>query len=337
MLLEGIFLPLTTPFHADGRLFLKKLEHNVDRYSRTPAGGLFVLGAGGEAEGLTDVEACEVLGTAIAGAAREKVMVAGVGRESVAATLALAEAAGAVGYDAVCVRGPVFAGDARMRLETVTYFQAVADRAPLPVVLVSEAGRELSVDVMVELAGHPGVLGVVDEGARGNVAEVRARTAGVKREVTVTPVFAAVTGRMVRAAAGAGQMLGGTAVLSPGTGMKTRVKTVGFQVLSGRTTEMLGVWGLGASGAVPRLGAASPQSCCEVWQAWKDGDQGLAEEKQVRVRAASERMEGVRGVSWSKYGCDLNGYFGGRPRLPLLALNREEQLILEGEMSEMKS
>ena len=48
-------------------------------------------------------------------------------------------------------------------------------------------------------------------------------------------------------------------------------------------------------------------------------------------------MEGARGVSWSKYGCDLNGYFGGRPRLPLLALNREEQLILEAEMSEMKS
>ena len=109
MLLEGIFLPLTTPFRADGRLFLKKLEHNVDRYSRTPAGGVFVLGTGSEAEGLTDTEACEVLGTAIAGAGREKVMVAGVGRESVAATLALAEAAGAVGYDAIAVRGPVFA------------------------------------------------------------------------------------------------------------------------------------------------------------------------------------------------------------------------------------
>ena len=166
-----------------------------------------------------------------------------------------------------------------MRRETVTYFQAVADRAPVPVILVSEAGRELSVDVMVELAGHPGVIGVVDEGAFGRAAEVRARTSGVKREVTVTPVFAAVTGRMARAAAGTGQMLGGTAVLSPGPGLRTRVKTVGFQVLSGRTTDMLEAWGLGVSGAVPRLGAASPQSCCEVWQAWKDGDQGLAEEK----------------------------------------------------------
>ena len=31
MLLTGIFPALTTPFYADGRLYLKKLEHNVDR------------------------------------------------------------------------------------------------------------------------------------------------------------------------------------------------------------------------------------------------------------------------------------------------------------------
>ena len=166
MLLEGIFLPLTTPFHADGRVFVKKLEHNVDRYSRTPAAGLWVLGAGGEADGLTEAEAGEVLRGAMGVAAREKVMVAGVGRESVSATLGLAEMAAAAGYDAVAVRGPGFVGDDGMRLETVTYFQAVADRSALPVVLVSEAGGTLGTEVLVELAGHGNVIGVVDERRR---------------------------------------------------------------------------------------------------------------------------------------------------------------------------
>jgi len=57
MLLEGIFLPLTTPFHPDGRLFLHKLALNVEHYSRTQAAGMLVLGQTGEAEGLIDVEA----------------------------------------------------------------------------------------------------------------------------------------------------------------------------------------------------------------------------------------------------------------------------------------
>ena len=49
MLLEGLYLPLTTPFYPDGSLNLRKLEHNADRYSRTPAAGFAVLSEVGEA------------------------------------------------------------------------------------------------------------------------------------------------------------------------------------------------------------------------------------------------------------------------------------------------
>ena len=69
MLLEGIFLPLVTPFYPDGRLYLRKLEHNVDRYSRTPAAGMLVLARTGEADALTDTEMKETLEIAIGAAA----------------------------------------------------------------------------------------------------------------------------------------------------------------------------------------------------------------------------------------------------------------------------
>ena len=138
MLLEGIYLPLTTPFYPDGRLYLRKLEHNVDRYSRTPASGLMVLGRVGEADSLTDDETRQVLTTAIAVAAKEKVMIAAVGRESVFATLLMADAAANAGYDGIVVRPPAFAFDPALRLETLTYFRSIADRAGLPILLVSE-------------------------------------------------------------------------------------------------------------------------------------------------------------------------------------------------------
>ena len=80
----------------------------------------------------------------------------------------------------------------------MTWFQAVADRSALPLVLASEAGRPLSLDVIGELAGHARVLGVVDgTGASGRIASIREWTAGVKRTATVTTIFAAVTGRML--------------------------------------------------------------------------------------------------------------------------------------------
>ena len=44
MLLDGLFLPLTTPFYPDGTLYARKMEHNVRRYSLTPAAGMCVLG-----------------------------------------------------------------------------------------------------------------------------------------------------------------------------------------------------------------------------------------------------------------------------------------------------
>ena len=69
MLLHGIFPPISTPFYPDGKLYHKKLEHNVERYSKTPVAGLVVLGSTGEAVFLSDEERRAALKTARAAAA----------------------------------------------------------------------------------------------------------------------------------------------------------------------------------------------------------------------------------------------------------------------------
>src|ERR1700712_1766191 len=100
MLLDGIFVPLTTPFYRDGSLYVRKVEHNVDRFSKTPAAGLLALSAGGEAGTLSDAETREVLHAVAQTAAKEKVLIAGVSRASVRASLAVAETAAAGAFDA---------------------------------------------------------------------------------------------------------------------------------------------------------------------------------------------------------------------------------------------
>jgi 4-hydroxy-2-oxoglutarate aldolase len=341
MLLDGLQLPLTTPFYPDGRLNLLKLEHNVARYSKTPVAGLVALSGFGEPSMLSDDETRQVLASVGGAAAAEKVLMAGVARDSVAGTLDLAESAATFGYDALLVRRPSLSSGVGSRgtKDLMTYFQAVADRSPLPVVIYGSGGEEpLPVSVTIELAGHPQIIGLV-EGERERFAALESGTAGVKRQVAVTTVFAAVTGRMrardVEVGGGliaADSLTGGGAagvVVAGKPAAKTRTKLVGFQILSGRTAGMLEGLRAGAVGAMPGFGAAAPQACYEVLAAWKDGDHGLAEEKQVRLDRVVRRVEEELGVAGIKFGCDLNGYFGGTPRLPLLPLTGEERAETE--------
>jgi 4-hydroxy-2-oxoglutarate aldolase len=341
MLLEGIFLPLTTPFHPDGRLFLRKLETNVERYSRTPASGMFVLGREGEGDALTDVETREALKAAIGAAADEKVMVARAKRKSVAAAMEFVNTAAELGYDAVALQAPFGFAHAEMRL----LFEMVADRSPLPILMEGTSDGSLFCELVVQLAEHPQIGGALHvESSLERLKKLLQDTTTMSREVTVTNVFSAVTGRMLRHKAPAdnfvpaGRLSGtATAVMPVAPALKTRTKRIGFQVLARSTSNMLDSWNLGAVGALPRLAACAPQACCEVWQAFKDGDPALAAEKQERVRVAAELVEGNGGIAALKYGCDLNAYFGGMPRAPLLPLTAEERAAMETALAGIKN
>jgi len=200
MLLDGLHIPLTTPFHSDGRINTQKLASNVARYSKTPASGLIVLGPSGEPTLLTDGETREVLRTAAKAAAPEKVLIAGISRDSVPATLALADFAAEQYYDAALIAVPsILTAESEAR-ELLTYFRTIADRSPLPLVLLSTASRAISTDAIAELATHPNMLGLLSNETAANITGLLARTVAVRREVTVTPTFAAVTSRMQLAA-----------------------------------------------------------------------------------------------------------------------------------------
>src|SRR5207253_4170023 len=106
MLLHGIFPPITTPFYPDGNVYFKKLEANVERYSKSPVAGIVVLGSTGEAVLLSDQERQDVLKVAREAASPHSVLIAGSGLESARETLRLTEYAAELGYDASLVRTP---------------------------------------------------------------------------------------------------------------------------------------------------------------------------------------------------------------------------------------
>lgn len=331
MLLEGLHIPLTTPFHRDGSVNTRALAANVLRYSLTPSAGLIVLGPPAEPTLLKDAEAREVLRTAAQAAAPEKVLIAGIGRDSVAASLELANFAAEQRYDAILIRTPSIL-EPTQALELTTFFRAVADRSPLPLILLSTPDRQISPKAATELASHTNIVGLLATDAI-RVKNILAETANVTRDVTVTHVFAAVTGRMQRASAGS--------LISPASltialaelpasqpSLRTRTKPVGFQIIAAHAPMLLDALNAGAVGISPSFAAAAPQACYEVFAAWKDQDQPLASEKQQRIVEAARLIESL-GPGALKFAADLNGYAGGYPRLPHLPPTGEQRDRIE--------
>jgi 4-hydroxy-2-oxoglutarate aldolase len=352
MLLEGVFAAVTTPFYSDERIYFRKIEANMARYSRSLLAGMVVLGSTGEAVMLDDEESREILKVAAEGTAPEKTLIAGVGRESVRATVALAEAAAEFRYDAVLVRPPSYYTGQLSAAAVLNYFESIADRSPLPVILYNIpkfVPYQIPVELVAELANHSNIVGIKD--SSGSVERIKETVAATgkarRRTVTVTPVFEAVTGRMLTPApeptgsfVPAGDLAGGTVVAAtapPATTIKTRTKEVGFQVLCGAGSKVLESLESGATGAILGVAAFVPQACVEIYLAWKDHDLKLAEEKQSRILAANGRIVNELGIPGMKYACDFNGFYGGRPRSPLLGLSAAEKAEIEALLAEIRN
>jgi dihydrodipicolinate synthase/N-acetylneuraminate lyase len=213
------------------------------------------------------------------------------------------------------------------------------------------------VEVVAALAEHPNVGGIKE--SSGNIEKVAAlvgSTKNIARDATVTERFDAVTARMLRqasaeppasevvsvsalansAAANAASKPSSAAVEVVGA-MRTRKKNVGFQVLVGTAQKLHALLNVGAVGAILAFANCAPTACYEIYAAFKDRDEKLADEKQQRIAAAATRVVGELGISGLKYAMDLNGYYGGNARLPLLPVTAETKHEIEQLMANIRN
>ena len=359
MLLHGIFPPITTPFYPDGKIYHRKLEQNVEHYSRTPVAGIVVLGSTGEAILLSDDERREALKTARDSAANEKVLVAGTGIESAIETLRLTEYAYDIGYDVAMVRTPhYYKGQMANPQNMLAFYRFVCDRSSLPVIIYNfpqATGYDIPAELVIELAEHPNLIGIKE--SSGSIEKVQKMVEGtrhIQRNATVTETFTAVTKRMLKAAESpAGNeggnlfpvvALAGDAAPKPSSGavkvmggLKTREKEVGFQVLVGAAQKLEPSLAVGAVGAILAFADCAPTACYEIYTAWKEGDSTLAHEKQERIAEAAHRIVAELSIPGVKYAMDFNGMYGGTPRLPLLPLAADKKAEVERLLAKIRN
>jgi 4-hydroxy-2-oxoglutarate aldolase len=74
---------------------------------------------------------------------------------------------------------------------------------------------------------------------------------------------------------------------------------------------------VGAVAAVLAFANAAPYSTIALWEAYRTREYAAASDWQRRIARAAVLVTTRYGIPGLKHAMDLNGYYGGPPRLPL--------------------
>ena len=120
--------------------------------------------------------------------------------------------------------------------------------------------------------------------------------------------------------------IGGMKDTSPaGIAKYLEVCSEDFDILAGSMNTLFIGLSLGASGGVISLANAFPEPCCALYKAFTTGDIKGARRLHSTLFRLNQAVSGASGVAGVKYAMELGGYFGGNPRLPLLAIKSADK------------
>jgi len=161
---EGTYTAIVTPFEKSGKVDYPRFRDLIEMQIAGGVTGLVPVGTTGESPTLDYDEHNKVIEAAISVSRKRIKIIAGTGANSTAEALELTRHARDAGADGTLQVTPYYNKPNRDGL--IRHFSAVADLG-LPVVLYNVPGRtgkEIPVDVVVEMAKHPKVVAIKEAG-----------------------------------------------------------------------------------------------------------------------------------------------------------------------------
>lgn len=110
----------------------------------------------------------------------------------------------------------------------------------------------------------------------------------------------------------------------------------GFQVLVGSAPTLAPSLAVGAVGAVLAYANAAPYSTVAIWEAHRQREFDAAMDWQRRIAKAAVLVTAQYGIPGLKYAMDLNGYYGGPPRLPLTPAGPQARAEIEAAFADLR-
>jgi 4-hydroxy-tetrahydrodipicolinate synthase len=171
---EGTHTAIVTPFDRSGKVDLVRFRELIDFQIAGGVTGIVPVGTTGESPTLNYQEHEKVIEAAINIAKGRIKVIAGTGGNSTEEALMLTRHAKEAGADGTLQVTPYYNKPNREGL--IRHFSAVADLG-LPVVLYNVPGRtgkEIPVDVVVEMSKHPNVVAIKEAaGSADRVSQIR--------------------------------------------------------------------------------------------------------------------------------------------------------------------
>lgn len=166
MNINGILVPIVTPFDNNGDVDTETLTTLVEAFIDKGVTGIVACGTTGEYYTFSAAERELVLIT-IAKAAKDKdaenkvTLIAGINSLSSDNSIELAKQAKTLGYDGLMLSAPPYSLPEQDGV--IAHFEKVADASDLPIVMYNfpdRVGVSIEFDTVAHLAKHPNIVGV---------------------------------------------------------------------------------------------------------------------------------------------------------------------------------
>jgi 4-hydroxy-2-oxoglutarate aldolase len=109
-----------------------------------------------------------------------------------------------------------------------------------------------------------------------------------------------------------------------------------FAVLAGTESQVWESLKAGANGAALAFGSVAPYATIAIWEAFRTREEEAGLDWQARISHPSILVTDMYGVPGLKHAMDLNGYYGGPPRLPFVPVSQDARREIEDAFRDLK-
>ena len=162
-MLQGSFVAIVTPMHADGSLDIPSLHQLIDVQINAGTDGIVIVGTTGESPTVDYDEHRALIKTTVDYVAGRVAVIAGTGANSTREAIELTQAAKALGADACLLVAPYYNKPTQEGL--YQHYRTVAEAVDIDQILYNVPGRtgvDISNDTTLRLAAIPNIVGIKD-------------------------------------------------------------------------------------------------------------------------------------------------------------------------------
>jgi len=161
MNIEGVLVPVVTPFNANGSVDYSALATVLDSLIEAGVSGIVACGTTGEYYTFSDEERRNVMAFIADKVAGRALLIAGVNDLYTGGSIAKAEQAKELGYQGLMLAPPIYC--LPQQSEIISHYQSVSAAVDMPIIMYNfpaRSGVEISVESVIELSRDKNIIGM---------------------------------------------------------------------------------------------------------------------------------------------------------------------------------